>query len=112
MGDDKVELDFPSDVDNAVQFEQSEDEGSSLHGKQIHCEICGKNQKATTPLHCYTCINDTKCAEKDAKAQAKEALLFVRKKKKIGGNAFALALYRFRSKCKSFGWQGMVQRSS
>ena len=37
---DKFERDLPSDGDDAVQLEQSEDEGSSLHGKQINCEIC------------------------------------------------------------------------
>ena len=33
-GDDKFELDLPSDGDDAVQLEQSEDEGFSLQDKQ------------------------------------------------------------------------------
>ena len=73
--DDKFELDLPSDGDDAVQLEQSEDEGSSLHGKQINLEICATHQKGKKQIHCYTCINDIKCAEKDAKAQGKEAFL-------------------------------------
>ena len=33
--------------DDGVQLEQSDDEGFSLYGKQIYCEICGNNQKDT-----------------------------------------------------------------
>ena len=97
MESDNFELDLPSGGDDVVQLEQREDE------KQISCEICGNNQKSTTQLHCYTFINDIKYAEKDAKAQGKEALLCFRKTKKLGGNAFALAMYRYRSKCTKAG---------
>ena len=76
-GDNELELDLPSDGDDAVQLEQSEDD------KQINCEICGNNKKAKKQLHCYSCINDIKCVEIDAKAKGKEAFLCFRKTKKI-----------------------------
>ena len=82
-GDVQFELDLQSDGDDAVQLEHSDDEGFSLHGNQMNFEICGNNQKAKKQLHCYNCINDIKCAEKDAKAQGKDALLCFRKTKKI-----------------------------
>ena len=83
MGDDKFELDLPSDGDGDVQLEQSEDEGFSLHGKQINCEICGNKKLAKKQLHCYTCINDRNVQRKTQRASARKPFVVLGKRRRL-----------------------------